>query len=140
MLRFLVPAGILAAALPVAAPASDRTPLSVQPDGTKISIEKSAVYRQGKIVQTMVQFDPPGGARGWTTFVSVDCRATTIYAARLPEGGGAYTIDPEKGAYRSIRPGSVGGLIAANLCPAHRYDDISVTSIGGGFPAPSPLP
>ncbi len=131
MLRFLASASaaILIIAMPAAASARDR-PLTVQRDGTKVSIENRSISRSGDLVEAMIRFDPPTGT-GWTTFVSVKCDAGSIYAARLPADAGSYSIDPKLGTYRAIRPASVGQQIAARLCP-RPTPDISLAAIGGG--------
>jgi hypothetical protein len=118
----------------IAAPAvaSDWVPLGAQRDGTQVSLSRVSLERQRGKVSVLARFTPQAGT-GWTTFVSVDCWAGTLFAARL-DGGvpGAAAIRPMRTDYRPIGRGTTGQSIASALCPATIPADIGPTSIGGG--------
>ena len=117
----------------IAAPAiaSDWVPLGAQRDGTRVSLSRVSLERQRGKVSVLLRFTPQAGS-GWTSFVSVDCWAGTVFAARLDDTNGAATIRPMPADYHRIRRGSTGQSIASALCPATVPADIGLTSIGGG--------
>jgi hypothetical protein len=120
----------------IAAPATarDQAPLTVQRDGTRVTVVPASVERQGKIVTALVRFSPATGAAAWTSLISVDCKAVTIFAMRQPNGTAERPtgLRPAAAAYHSIKQGSVGDLFAAAFCPSRTPNDISVASVGGG--------
>jgi hypothetical protein len=120
----------------VAAPtaARDQVPLTVQRDGTRVTVVPASVERRGKTVTALVRFSPATGAAAWTSLISVDCKAVTIFAMRQPNGVEERPtgLRPAAAAYHSIKQGSVGGLFAAAFCPSRTPNDISVAAVGGG--------
>lgn len=118
----------------VAAPAiaNDWVPLGAQRDGTQVSLSSASLDRQRDKVSALVRFAPPAGA-GWTSFVSVDCRAGTLVAQRLGgDESGSARVRSSAADYHRIKQGSIGQSIAGALCPARVPVDISLISVGGG--------
>ncbi|WP_066827393.1 hypothetical protein [Sphingomonas mali] len=125
---------LLASSVAAPAAARDQVPLTVQRDGTRVTVVSASVERQGRIVTALVRFTPTTGAAAWTSLISVDCKAATIFAMRQPGGMEARPtgLRPAGAAYHSIKQGSVGNLFAAAFCPSRVPNDISVASVGGG--------
>ncbi|WP_066812115.1 hypothetical protein [Sphingomonas asaccharolytica] len=118
----------------IAAPAlaDDWVPLGAQRNGTQVSLSSASLDRQHDKVSALVRFAPPAGA-GWTSFVSIDCRAGALFARRLSgNANGSAKAHPTAADYHRIKQGSIGQSIAGALCPARAPVDISRTSVGGG--------
>lgn len=123
---------LLASSITMPAIASDWVPLGAQRDGTQVSLSRVSPERQRGKVSAWVRFTPPVGP-GWTSFVSVDCWAGKIFAARLDDDlAGSASIRPTPADYHRIRRVSTGQSIASALCPATIPADIGLTSVGGG--------
>lgn len=114
--------------------ARDQAPLTVQRDGTRVTVARGSVERRGGIVTALVRFAPTSGAAPWASVISVDCKAVTVFAMRQPNGveGRPSGLRPAAAAYHPIKEGSVGDSFAGAFCPSRTPHDISVVSVGGG--------
>jgi len=113
--------------------ADDSRPLTVQRDGTRVGIVPATIRHDGDKVSAVLSFTPRTGTPPWASLVSIDCAHRTLFSARLPRPEeGRVAIRPAAGAYHPIREGSVGGTLAAALCPSDTPADISMSGVGGG--------
>lgn len=130
--RAKLAAVLLTTSIVAPAIASDWVPLGAQRDGTQVSLSRVSVERQRGKVSVLARFTPPAGS-GWTSFVSVDCWAGSVFAARLDgDANGSAPIRPVPADYHRIRRDSIGQSIASALCPATIPADIGPASVGGG--------
>jgi len=114
--------------------ARDQAPLTVQRDGTRVTVARGSVERRDGIVTALVRFAPTSDAAPWASLISVDCKAVTVFAMRQPNGveDRPSGLRPAPAAYHPIKEGSVGDSFAGAFCPSRTPNDISVASVGGG--------
>jgi hypothetical protein len=129
----VIVAGLAVAMTSSQALADDSRPLTVQRDGTRVGIVPTTIRRDGIVVSAVLSFTPKSDAPPWASLVSIDCVHHKLFSARLPRPEeGAAAIRPAQGAYHPIQEGSVGGILAAALCPSDVPADISIGAVGGG--------